>query len=197
MAFTTGTEPTSITPPVTFTGTTIFEGGPISSVVVGPDGRLYASFLGGELTRWDIDVSTGGLSNEQTFAGLSGRAIIGIVFDPLDPNVLWVAHNAPMFPQPAPDWTGTISKLTLGGSGFSATVQDYVVGLPRSAKDHLSNSLAFGPDGMLYLTQGSNSAMGAPDGAWYNRPSGCSARPCSRSTRGCRPGCPSTSGPRA
>jgi hypothetical protein len=42
--------------------------------------------------------------------------------------------------------------------------------LPRSAKDHLSNSLAFGPNGKLYMTQGSNSAMGAPDNAWGNRP---------------------------
>jgi len=37
------------------------------------------------------------------------------------------------------------------------------------AKDHLSNSLVFGPDGKLYMTQGSNSAMGDPDPAWYKR----------------------------
>lgn len=49
-------------------------------------------------------------------------------------------------------------------------MQDYVVGLPRSAKDHLSNSLAFGPDGNLYLSQSSNSAMGERDAIWFDRP---------------------------
>ena len=38
-----------------------------------------------------------------------------------------------------------------------------------SSKDHLTNSVAWGPDGALYFTQGSNSAMGAPDNAWANR----------------------------
>jgi hypothetical protein len=49
-------------------------------------------------------------------------------------------------------------------------VQDYVVGLPRSIRDHMTNSLAFGGDGALYALQGSNTAMGAPDAAWGNRP---------------------------
>jgi hypothetical protein len=34
----------------------------------------------------------------------------------------------------------------------------------------MSNSLAFGPDGFLYMTQGSNTAMGAADATWHNRP---------------------------
>ena len=40
---------------------------------------------------------------------------------------------------------------------------------PRSVKDHETNSLAFGPDGALYLTQGANNAMGAADSTWGNR----------------------------
>ncbi len=80
------------------------------------------------------------------------------------PNELWITHNNPIYPQPAADFTGEISKLTLDPltSAFDADIQDYVTGLPRSAKDHLSNSLAFGPDGKLYMTQSSNSAMDAP-----------------------------------
>ncbi len=46
------------------------------------------------------------------------------------------------------------------------TVQDYVTELPRSIRDHITNSLAFGPDGAIYFLQGSNSAMGAPDTGW-------------------------------
>ena len=47
-------------------------------------------------------------------------------------------------------------------------VQDVVVGLPRSSKDHVTNSIAFNPaePGVLYFMQGSNTAMGAPDAAW-------------------------------
>ena len=53
--------------------------------------------------------------------------------------------------------------------GFVATWVDMVSGLPRSAKDHMTNSLAFGPDGALYVTEGSTTASGAPDPTWYNR----------------------------
>jgi hypothetical protein len=45
-----------------------------------------------------------------------------------------------------------------------------VVNLPRSVKDHETNSLAFGPDGALYVSQGAQNAMGAPDSTWGNRP---------------------------
>ncbi|MBC7799822.1 MAG: carbohydrate-binding protein, partial [Gemmatimonadaceae bacterium] len=54
-----------------------------------------------------------------------------------------------------------------------------VTGLPRSNGDHLTNSLEFRanpaagqagePSHLLYVTQGSNSAMGRPDDAWGQR----------------------------
>ena len=57
------------------------------------------------------------------------------------------------------DWTGKITRLSGPSLG---TVQDYVVGLPRSVRDHLTNSLAFGPDGKLYVGVGSLSNIGNP-----------------------------------
>ena len=47
-----------------------------------------------------------------------------------------------------------------------------VTNLPRSIRDHLANSIAFRPQepGVLYFLVGSNSAGGAADGAWGNRP---------------------------
>lgn len=176
--FTTGTAGVSTTPGVDFRKSAVYGadglGASISSLVVSPDGsKLYAAALDGNLRRWTIN-SNGTLTNLQTFGGLAGnpdrpRAIVGITFDPKNSNVLWVSHNDTVYEQPAQDFTGKISKLTLQGSGFNANIQDYVVGLPRSAKDHLSNSLAFGPGDKLYLTQGSNSATGAADTAWGPR----------------------------
>jgi hypothetical protein len=80
--------------------------------------------------------------------------------------ILWVSHSAYEF-NDAPDWSSEITRMS--GANL-ATVQDYVVGLPRSIRDHMTNSLSFGPDGALYALQGSNTAMGAPDAAWGNRP---------------------------
>jgi hypothetical protein len=66
----------------------------------------------------------------------------------------------------APDWDGKLTKLT--GSNLQ-TVQDVLINLPRSARDHVTNSIAFGPDGALYFMQGSISAMGSADQTWGNR----------------------------
>ncbi len=159
---------------VEFTKSTVYQGSPISSLAIAPDSRLYATTLDGKILRWDID-SSGDLENLQTYAPaeLKNRAIIGATFEPntSDQLNLWISNNDPLYSQPANDFTGKISKITIeSGSDFNASVQDYITGLPRSAKDHLSNSLAFGSDDKLYLTQGSNTASGAPDSTWYNRP---------------------------
>lgn len=177
--FTTGTSTSASTTGINFSKLTVYGsdgmGASLSSLVIDPDGtQLYAAALDGVLRRWTIQ-SDGTLANLQTFSGLTGndparpRAIVGIAFDPTDANVLWVSHNDTVFQQPANDFTGKISKLTLENGSDNVSIEDYVIGLPRSAKDHLSNSLAFGPDGKLYLSQGGNSAMGAPDDAWYQR----------------------------
>jgi hypothetical protein len=96
--------------------------------------------------------------------------VIGLAFDPGAPAgtlVLWVTHGASAL-QDAPDWSGKLSKLT--GPDL-AGYQDVVVNFPRSSKDHMTNSIAFraGQPGVLYINQGSMSAMGAPDNAWALR----------------------------
>jgi hypothetical protein len=148
----------------------VWNGTPIDSLVFGPEGKLYATDLMGIVYRWDLGPD-GSLLNEEQWAGLAGRTLIGIVFQPGNPNVFWVTTNAPVYIQPAPDWTGTVTRVTIDPTqlGFVATFEDMVSGLPRSAKDHMTNSLAFGPDGALYVTQGSTTAAGAPDPTWYNR----------------------------
>ncbi|RDC61745.1 Ig-like domain-containing protein [Adhaeribacter pallidiroseus] len=175
---TTGTTPVSTgdLSGVSFTEKTLidntFGSDGFTSLVVGPDHRLYATTSGGKIERWDIR-SDGTITNRVTIApfGTSRRLLIGLQFAPNATSsslVAWISHSSPVFTN-APDWSGKISRINLNNPS-APQVTDYVVNLPRSYKDHSTNSLKFGPDGALYFPQGSNSAMGAADGAWGYRP---------------------------
>ena len=166
-----------------------------TSIEFGPDGKLYVATITGEIHRWDVNPDgTIVKSSQETFApdyldagGGERRGIVGLVFDPNDPNTIWITDNDPVPREQkafdTPDFSGRVSKITLGpgDSLEDATAQTYISGLPRSGGDHLSNSLEFranpdygqataNPEYLLYVGQGSNSAMGAPDGAWGIRP---------------------------
>ncbi|MDN3688840.1 PKD domain-containing protein [Cyclobacterium jeungdonense] len=157
-----------------------------SSLVIGPDGKLYASTVGdfqsdGKIFRWDIEADGTLINLEVLSPELNGsphpetgmmagnnRLIIGLVFDPAstaDNLIAYVTHSAASLTN-GPAWDGKLTKLT--GPDLN-TVQDLVIHLPRSTKDHLTNSLAFDEEGLMYIAQGSNSAGGAPDPAWGNR----------------------------
>lgn len=143
-----------------------------TTLVVGPDHRLYGATSNGKIERWDIK-SDGTITNRVTISpfGSNRRLLIGLCFDPAATSgnlVAWISHSSPLFIN-APDWSGKISRIVLNNPS-NPQVKDYVINLPRSYKDHSSNSIAFGPDKALYFPQGSNSAMGAADGAWGNRP---------------------------
>ena len=176
--FVTGASTTPQPVQAAFTAEQLVAGDAFSSLVVSPDGgKLYAASLSGSIYRWDI-AADGDLVNQESFAlpGLEDRPMIGIAFDPTDSGRLWVSSNGPGF-SGAADFSGKISYVDIGTTNPATwTVTDYVVGLPRSIRDHLSNSLAFREDPanpgehLLYLIQGSNSAMGAPDSAWGFRP---------------------------
>jgi hypothetical protein len=145
-----------------------------SSLTIGPDGKLYASTIDGRIKRFTVHAD-GTLGDPQVIYTLQDspgkrtpRLTIGLTFDPAataDSLVAWVTHSTFMFID-GPDWDGRLSRLS--GPDLE-TVQDVLVHLPRSAKDHLTNSIAFGPDGALYFTQGSNTAMGEADEKWGNR----------------------------
>ena len=145
-----------------------------TSVVMGPDHNLYAATLDGYLFRYPV-AADGSLAvgtridTIRTHAG-GARTIIGMAFDPSStPSnlVLWITENRQYVGvADVPDWTGKIVRVS--GANLE-TAEDVVVGLPRSARDHETNSLAF-QGGQLYITQGSMSAMGAPDSAWEYRP---------------------------
>ncbi|MEV6303372.1 Ig-like domain-containing protein [Actinoplanes sp. NPDC051861] len=154
-------------------------GASFTTVLKGPDGRLYAGTLDGRVFRFPINadgtlgtplVITAVRDNAAALGlpGAPARTVIGMAFDPASPTTLWVTDNYEYTgPLNVPDWSGRIGRLTGTDLG---TYTPVVVGLPRSVKDHETNSLAFGPDGALYLSQGANNAMGAPDSTWGNRP---------------------------
>jgi glucose/arabinose dehydrogenase len=147
-----------------------------TSVAMGPDGKVYAGTITGHIYRFDVSASTGLLSNPLEINTVrannanTNRALIGMTFDPASTSanlILWITHGGAALTG-APNWSGKLTRLSGATLG---TYQDYVTNFPRSAKDHMTNSLTFRPSepGVIYITQGSMNAMGAPDNAWSLR----------------------------
>lgn len=163
------------------------DGQRFSSLVIGPDGKLYASTIGdfasdGQIYRWDM-AADGTLANLEILTpalqgsphpitgatGNDDRLIIGLAFDPsstADNLIAYVTHSKSSI-SGGPEWDGKLSRLN--GPDLSA-VQDVIIHLPRSVNDHLTNSIIFDTQGDLFINQGSNSAGGQPDGNWGFRP---------------------------
>jgi hypothetical protein len=145
-----------------------------SSLTMGPDGKLYALTIDGIIKRFPVNAD-GTLGTPQLLYSLQDeygtrtqRLAIGLAFDPAATAanlVLWVTHSTFVFLN-GPDWDGKLTRLS--GPNLE-TVQDVLINLPRSKKDHLTNSIAFGPDKALYFTQASTSAMGKADQTWGYR----------------------------
>ena len=172
--FTTGTRRGNLST-VAFKKTTVLTGSERdrwTTLVVGPDNKLYATTVDGRIMRFTIQAD-GGLSNQETLTPFGEpRLLIGLAFDPdatADNLVAWVSHTYAGFEEATINqpWSGKITRLS--GPNLE-NVQDFVVGLPRSFKDHVTNSVAFGPDGALYFNQGANTAMGAADSTWRWQP---------------------------
>lgn len=153
-----------------------------TSVEMGPDNRLYAATVEGEIYRFPVDAQSGELGEPTLINTVRGntndcntstvgdngctnkRLIMGITFEPgstaSNPK-LWVSHSTYGY-RNMKDWGGKLSVLSGANLG---QYRDVLVNVPRSSKDHQINSIAF-HNGKIYIPVGATTAMGAYDDAW-------------------------------
>lgn len=138
--------------------------GKFTSLLIGPDQKLYASTIQGQIKRFEIK-DNGKLKLLHTIKpfGDKDKVLIGMAFRPTQNKrlELWISYaNYPEL-RNAPTWDSKIARLSLDPNSSKVKNHQVVIKhLPRSAKDHLTNGVNFGPDGALYISQGSNSSMG-------------------------------------
>jgi putative membrane-bound dehydrogenase-like protein len=110
-----------------------------TSIAVDGDGRVYVSELGGVVWRLRDENGDGVFEARDRFVEVA-PSIDGIAVAP--DGAVYVSH------------TGRVTVARdAGAGGEAASVQEIVSGLPSGR--HQNNGLAFGPDGRLYLTNGS------------------------------------------
>jgi hypothetical protein len=140
-----------------------------TSLTFGPDGKFYALKIDGSIERFDIDHVSGMLTNMILINTLVARygetTAIGLTFDPGSTSsnlVAWVSLSSSGLTS-APMFDGNIVRLS--GKDLKDE-QLMITKLPRSTRDHMVNSMAFGPDSALYISVGSNSSAGEYDKGW-------------------------------
>jgi glucose/arabinose dehydrogenase len=154
-------------PPVNFTKSIQSNIDGPTSIVNFQDKYLFVGTSLGKIYRYTL--GTGGkFSGAPLIVSPFGdfqRTVTGLAVQPGSTTTnfkLWVSHGT-LGNRGMPDHTG---KITLISGLNLTTVQDKIIELPRSVRDHMNNGIVFGPDGKLYIAQGSLSGFGGPDSSW-------------------------------
>jgi len=132
-----------------------------SSMAWGPDNKLYVSEVMGKIHRITLNAAKQVVS-DQVFSTLGTRLTLGITIDPAStPSnvILYASHSSPSFNNGEPN-SSMVTKLW--GSNLENS-QHVITGLPRAIANHAINSIHFGPDGRLFISQGGNTGAGAPN----------------------------------
>jgi hypothetical protein len=169
--FTTGTERINVTHGLVFEQERFDATRSMTTVLFGPDRRLYAADAFGHLVRFDLD-DQGRPRNRTVLLSdpRESRQYIDLEWDPTaaaDHLVLWASFAERLAPEGERRFfTGTISRMGLGDAIKERIV---VTGLPHGREKqggfetlpHQPNGLAF-KDGKLYQSVGSTSSSGGP-----------------------------------
>jgi glucose/arabinose dehydrogenase/N-acetylneuraminic acid mutarotase len=130
-----------------------------SSMVWGPDNRLYVTEMFGKIHAITLNDAKQ-VVNDEVITTLGQRLTLGITVDPQSTAsnvILWVSHSDPSTSAGELN-SSTVTRLS--GPGFTNR-QDVITGLPRAFANHAVNSIHFGPGGKLYIAQGGNTGAGA------------------------------------
>lgn len=147
----------------------------MTTVLFGPDRRLYAASAFGELVRWDLDSETGKPVRRTVLDQDPGksRQYIDLEWDPdatAKRLILWVSYAERISAKEDPRhfFTGKIARVVLDGDRVGEW-RDVVVGLPHGREKqggfntlpHQPNGLCF-HEGKLYQSVGSTTSSGGP-----------------------------------
>jgi len=145
-----------------FAKTRIDSGEGYVSCSIGPDGNLYVTTWTGDIVRLLLDEKTGGLKSRETVFSKNGSRILGLCLDPqstADTISLWITHDDNGGESSSPGkFTSGVSRLRFDEKGKLKDETLFITGLPNGAQP--LTSCAFGPDGKLYLAQGSTTHLG-------------------------------------
>ncbi len=110
-----------------------------TAVALADDGTVYVTEQGGRILRLQDADGDGAYESSTTFAEISGD-VTGALVSP--DGGLYVARTAEL-----------LYLSDTDGDGVSDSIEEVLAGLPTGR--HQNNGIALGPDGKLYLTNGS------------------------------------------
>jgi len=196
---------TAVVPPSGFQEQIVFSG--LSSPVdleFAPDGRVFVAEKGGRIKVFDDLADT----SPAVFADLSAnvhnqwdRGLLGMALPPDFPANPYVyvlyTYDAPPG-QTAPVWndvcanandgrcvvTGRLSRLQASGNTMTGSEQVLLQDWCQQFPSHSIGDIAFGADGMLYVTAGDGASFNAVDYGQF--PSGAPTNPCSTASPAAR-----------